>query len=429
MIIILSASITAAQAPAGDLLLYDDMLREPPGVAAYNPATGEYIELPIRDVTQTIATSGDGRIAYIQDNDVWVLDVLNAPTKPTNITQTPDETEWFLRWTPDGQFLEFQVGSGPYILYTYDSNKVRASDYGDNVTRFWNDLGWYVAPVNKSDGTSWYVWNGHKHIELALPPLPSEPVWHDFQWTLNNHLFIVVGYREQEYAQPIGPTDIFYWNGDDVREVVNPSEDETFMLGDWSADRRLTFHTSQDYFDRWYVWDGVSFTPEGVPDTSTLIAINGTTDQIDDIEWMPDGRLAIVAKGNPESDSLLRHPYLCSDPCAPQVYVWDLQTLHQLTANDFNSFLVNVHDSGSIVVSDFDGLRIWGVTVFDSKLQPVFQSSGPHSISRWSVDGNLAVCRTGELLVWNGQDSTLLSRNTFARWLLAPSPRMVCSTG
>ena len=422
MITILSASITAAQAPAGDLLLYDDMLREPPGVTAYNPATGENIELPIRDVTQTIATSGDGRIAYIQDNDVWVLDVLNAPTKPTNITQTPDETERFLSWSPDGQFLEFQVGSGPYILYTYDGNTVRASDYGDNVTRYWNEHGWYITSEDGTNSTRWFVWNGQEHIELTLPPLPSEPAWHTLQWTPDNHLFITVGYQEQEYAQPIGPTDIFYWNGNDVREVVNPSDDRTFLVGMWSHNGRLIINSSQGYF----VWDGVSLTSDGVPDTSTLTPINVPARQIYDMDWMPDGRLVIVTKTLPEADISLGDTEACLNAC---VYVWDYDTLQLLTSRDSNSYLVDVHDSGSIVVSDFNGLFTFGFTVFNSNLQPVFQSGGPYSDSRWSADDNLAYCSRDDLLVWNGQDTTWLSSETFSRWLLAPSPRMVCSTG
>lgn len=229
--------------------------------------------------------------------------------------------------------------------------------------------------------------------------------------------------------QPVGRTEIFYWNGNNVREVDNPSDDETFMLGDWSADGRLTLYTSQNYVDRWYIWDGRSFTPDGIPDTSTLTPINGSAERIRDLHWMPDGRLAIVAEGDPESDSLLGHPFSCSDPCAPQVYLWSSQTLQQVTANDSGGLLIDVHNNGSIAVSDFNGLNILGVTVFDNSLQPVFQSVGPYSISRWSVDGKLAYCKLENLLVWDGQTSTEISYGTSSKWLIASSPPMLCSTG
>jgi hypothetical protein len=291
--IMLSSAVVAQ--PIGDLLLYDDN----GSLTAYNPVTGEKLELPATTEIETIKASGDGRVAYIQDNDVWVLDVLNTPNNPTNITQTPDEQESLLNWTPDGSLLQYQVGSRPYLLYTYNGHEVIAEDYGYTFERHWNEQGWYVAA--HAENTSWYVWNGSERINLVFPTLPAKSVWQTIEWTPRNHLFITVGYYHQEYGQPIGPTDIFYWNGSEVRMIDKPSDDETFMVGEWSADGRLTLYTRRD----WYVWDGVSFTPDGVPDTSTLMAINGPTEKIDDVEWMPDGRLAIVAEGDPASDTLL----------------------------------------------------------------------------------------------------------------------------
>lgn len=381
---------------------------------------------------ETISTRGDGRIAYIQDNDIWVLDVLNTPNSPVNISQTPNEQELLRGWTPDGSLLQYQVGSypGPYILYTYDGNEVLARDHGYNLERYWNEHGWYVASHDENTtGIRWYVWNRQERVNLVLPTLPSEPLWQTFQWSPNNHLFITIGYREQEYMDPIGPTDIFYWNGSDVREVVNPSQDETFMLGEWSADGRLTLYTSQNYFDRWYIWDGVSFSLDGIPDTSTLTALNSSTETIRDMELMPDGRLAIVADGDPEVDTLLGHTFSCPDPCRPQVYLWDAQTLYQVTSNEFGGLLVDAHDSGSLAVGGFDGLRIWSVIVYDGNLQPVFQSGGAYSDWRWSADGSLAYCKRDDLLVWNGQESTQLSGRTYSKWLIAPSLTMTCSTG
>jgi hypothetical protein len=418
---ILLSLVVSAQSPVGDLLLYYDIERESLGITTYNPSTGEKIELPVTSAIDTIRTSGDGRIAYIQDNDIWVLDVLNSPNSPTNITQTPDEHESLLDWTPDGSLLEFHVGTSP-VLHTYDGNEVIVENSGYDLERYWNEHGWYVASYDgNTDGTSWYVWNGQARVDLTLPPLPAKPAWQTFHWTPENHLFITIGYSERGYMQPVGPTNIFHWNGSVVQQVESPSDDETFMLGDWSADGRLTLYTTnQVTIDQWYVWDGVAFTPNGVPDTSTLAAINDPTKIIEDIAWMPDGRLVIVARG---------HPISCHDTCASRVYLWDSQTLHQLTARDHNSFLVDVHDNGYIAVSDFDGLRIWGVTVYDSNLQPIFQSAGAHTLSRWSVDGNLAYCRLNDLLVWNGQDTTQLSSSTFSKWLIAPSRSMVCSTG
>lgn len=429
---VLLSSVAYAQPPVGDFLMYYDGERERPGIIAYDPSTGDKLELPVTSGVETIMTSGDGRIAYIQDNDIWILDVSNAPNSPINITLTPNEQESLLNWTPDGNLLQYRVDSSPssYLLYTYNGTEVIAEDYGYNMAWHWNEHGWYAAFYNgNTNGISWYVWNGQERLNLALPTLPAEPAWQTLQWTPDNHLFIIIGYSVQEYMQLVGPTDIFYWNGSVLREVDNPSEDETFMLGDWSTDGRLTLYTSQNYFDRWYIWDGVSFTSNGIPDTSTLTTINGPTEKISDLEWMPDGRLAIVVEGDSEAVSLLGHSFSCQTPCAPQVYLWDRQTLQQLTSNDFGGLLVDVHESGSIAVSNFDGLRIQGVTVFDSRLQPVFQSVSPYSSSRWSADGNLAYCKLNDLLVWNGQDSIHMSSKTFSKWLIAPSPPMLCSTG
>jgi hypothetical protein len=461
--ILLVLSPVYAQSTQGDLLLYYDESREPHGITAYNPVTGEELQLPITSEVDSTRTSGDGRIAYIQDNDVWVLDVLNAPYTPINITQTPNEQETLFDWTPNGRLLQYGVKSNPdsdsSILYVYDGTQVFATDYGNGLNRYWNKNGWYVASNdtltdsrwwsvrdengwrvitsndNQTDSLSWYVWNGIERMNIELS-LPSVSAWHRLHWTPNNHLFITIGYTETEYMQPIGPTDIFYWNGRDIREVENPSQDETFLLGGWSNDGRLTLYTSQDFFDRWYIWNGVTFTTDGIPDTTTLTQVNNSTEGISEVEWMPDGRLALVTGGNPESDSLLGHPFSCSDPCWRQVYLWDQQTLVQVTSNDFMGLLIDVHDNGNILISDFDGLRIWGITVFDDNLDSIFTTKDKgkhvHTFARWSTDGNLAYCRMVDLMVWNGQNTIQLSNKLFrtsAKWLIAQSYGITCAVG
>jgi len=444
-----------AQSSANDLLLYFDKNREPAGITAYNPMTGEELQLPIQSDIDSIRTSGDGRIAYTQDNDIWVLDVLNSPNDPINITQTPNEHEVLLTWTPDGNLLQYKVelDSSSSILYIYDGDQVFATDYGNNLNRYWNNNGWYVVSLDSdtnnlswfqneigrydvtidsnADKLSWYVWNGQERIDLELPLPPDEPAWMTLKWTPDNHLFITLGYKEQEYTQPIGKTDIFYWNGEDVLMVDNPSQAETFLLGDWSTDGRLTLYTIQDFSKRWYIWDGVSLTEDGLPDTSTLTPINSPTEEVDDIEWMPDGRLALVTRGNPESNSLLGHPYSCSNPCISQVFLWDQQALVQVTSNDqdLRGFLIDVHDNGYIAASDFDGFWIGGVTVFDTNLESVFRSKGFRSVFRWSADGNLAYCDETRLLVWTDQDNIPLSIEPYSKWLIAQSSAMRCYVG
>lgn len=432
VLMLLPSSMVVAQPSVGDLLLYYDRESDHPGVTAYNPATGAKLRLPAVTGIRDIRTSGDGRIGYIQDNDVWVLDVLNAPNSPVNITQTPDEPEARLEWVADGSLLQFQTGSdpGPYILYLYDGREVLAVDYGYHLERYWNDHGWYVwLDDENADGLRGYVWDGQARIDFALPPLPTEPVWHAVEWTPHNdHLFITVGYQEPEYyGARLGPTDIFYWNGHAVREVENPSGDGNFMLGDWHTDGQLILYTRQDYV-QWYVWDGVSFTPEGIPDTAALTAINGPNDIIGDIQWMPDGRLVLVTHVDPESHSLLGQTFACSEPCWSQVFLWDGQTL-QLVTHSHLRFWISVHANGSMAVHETNGLVTWSVAVFDHNLQPVFQSGGPYSASRWSTDGDLASCAGRSLSVWNGQDSTLLSSVTYSLWLMAPSWPMLCSVG
>ncbi len=435
--LLLALSVTGlvighAQPRVPDLLLYFDTANGSSRIMAYNPATGEKLELPATSQTGAIHASGDGRIAYIQDNDIWVLDVLNAPQQPVNITQTPNEQESRLRWTPEGHLLEYWVSSGSegYSLYAYNGTEVMAVDSGFDLERHWNDQGWYVASYNRdSDTIGWTIWNGQEQVDLILPTLPAEPVLHTFLWTPDNHLFITLGYREPEYMQPPAPTEVFYWNGQIVQEVDNPSGDETFMLGEWSANKRLTLYTRQNFFNRWYIWDGISFTSAGVPDSATFTLINGPTEQIQDLAWMPDGRLAIVGTGDPASDTLFGHPFVCAAPCAPQVYLWDSQSLQQVTSNDFGGLVIDVHSSGSITVSDFNGLHTMGVTVFDSSLQPIFQSKGTPSTSRWSEDGNLAYCSGDALFVWNRQEAIQLSSRALAQWLMAPSSSMLCSTG
>lgn len=454
--LVLLISPVLAQLPREDWLLYFDTDRQPAGITAYNPTSGEMLQLPISGEIDSIRTSGDGRIAYAQDNDIWVLDVINAPGNPTNITQTPDKEEILLNWTPDGSLLQYKVAidSDLAILYLYDGERVFATDSGNNLNRLWNEDGWYLSSDedNMSNPmwniwswddawrldfdederaiSSWYVWNGQERIDLEFPFLIAEPVWQTFQWTSDNHLFITIGYKRWEYMQAIGLTQIFYWNGSTVQKVESPSHNETFILGDWSNDGRLTFYTdSAGSGVLWYIWDGVSFTPDGVPDMSRLSPINSSGEGIDDIDWMPDGRLAIVTRGDPESDTLLGHPFSCSHVCAIEVYLWDEESLTPVIATEFNGFLVDVHDNGNIAVSPFDGLRIWGVIVYDTDLERIFGSKGPYSLSRWSADGKLAYCLMDDLYVWDGQNTIQLDTRTYSKWLIAQSYSMLCSTG
>lgn len=423
-------SPAAAQIPNGDLLLYYG--EEAMGIRAYDPAAGETHQLPSTGLIDTLVTSGDGRIAYVQDNDVWVLDVLHNPDNPTKITQTPYEQESFLNWTPDGRLLQYRVGAlpGPYLLYTYDGSESIAVEYGYGVTWHWNKHGWYAAD-EPGDGRRLSIWNGNERLNLVLPALQAELPWQRFfQWTPDNHLIITVSYQEPFYAKPIGATEVFYWNGMDVQRLDSPSNPGSLMIGDWSPDGRLTLFTRHEGFDQWYIWDGSSFTPEGFPDLSGLLAINGPAETISDIEWMPDGQLAIVAEGQTESGSLLGHPFRCPSPCKPQVYIWNSQGLHQLTDNDLGGLLVDVQTNGSIAVSDFDGIHIWNVTVFDSSFQPIFRSeAGPYSLSQWSSDGNLAYCMVSGLHVWNGQNAIPLRSSRLSRWLIASTPPMDCYNG
>lgn len=435
LVLTISLSMVAsAQQPIGDLLLYDDYERDPSGISAFNPATGETLELPVRATIESMGTSGDGRIAYIQDNDVWMLDVLNAPDSPINITQTPEEEESILHWTPDGKLLLYRVGTvgegEPFLFYSYDGAQSVAIGFGYYLERYWNDADWYVdGRIGNVDESQLYVWNGQERVNLALPELPAEPAWQIFQWAPNNHLFITIGYNERDYwEEPIGPTDMFYWNGEVVQQVNKPNDDESFMFGEWSNDERLLLYTSENFHDRWYVWDGVTFTSEGVPDTSTLIPINTAGETIDDIAWLPDGRLVIVANADPESDTLLGQESSCENYCFPGVYLWNFQTLQQIAVAEFGSFLLDVHPNGNIAVNTFDGLRTGKVTIFDSDLQVLFQSdSGPYSLPRWSSNGHLAFC-DGSLSVWNGQNVMRVS-GIDAKWLLASSRSMNCSVG
>lgn len=430
---LLSLLPVSAQSTESDLLLYFDTEKDPPSLTVFNPITGEKIPLPVMNTVGGIRPSGDGRIAYIEDNDVWVLDVLNSPNTPINISQTPDEQEWLRDWTPDSHLLEYTVGSfsEPNLLYTYDGNDVIAVGYGDHIARHWNDDGWYVtSDRDESDNYEWLIWNGQESINIQLPPLASTPEWQTFLWTPENYLFITIGYKEREYMQPIGATQVFYWNGDEVAEVIRPSDDETFILGDWSLDGRLTMYTTSATSSRtWYIWDGMSFTESGIPDTASLTAINNAGERISEIDWMPDGRLAIAARANAESDTLFGQSYACHVACMNQVYLWDENNLDEVTYHQVFGFYIDVYDSNNLAVLFTNGLVTSAVVVYDRNLDPIFSSGGPYTQSRWSIEGYLAYCHYDDLLVWDGEDSTLLSRRTSSKWLIADSYEMTCSTG
>ena len=436
-IIFLLLSLVVAETTLGDLLLYTEGSSDYP-ITVYNPSTGETIQLPIQTEINSILTSQDGRIAYIQDNDVWVLDVLNAPEEPVQITHTPNEEKYLLNWTSSGELLHFVTPYtlGSETLLTYNGQDVVAVDHILNRSPrnlSLNEDGWYIAFREDDQGEQgWYVWNGQTHIRLELSELSDEPAWERFQWTANNHLFITIGYQQQEYMEPIGPTQVFYWNGLTVQEVPRPSDDETFMIGEWSHKGQLTFYTDREYTRRWYVWDGVSFTTEGVPDLSTALALNQSSERISDIDWMPDGRLAISAWCNAESNTLLRHPYECANPWGAQVYLWDENHLVQITDNDHLGLIVAVHESGMLTVSETNGMVFSGITVFNNNLETVFRVNGIYTSSRWSADGNLAYCNGNSLFVWDGYQSVELmaSFSVYSKWLFAPSSSpMVCTTG
>jgi len=429
----------SAQTDHGDWLIYGG-IRTDTVVRAYNPNLNIDIELTHNFEVDRMRVSGEGHIAYVYENDVWVLDFYNAPLDPVNITQAPDIPKTIIEWSPNGTYLTYrlELSDDEFHYYRYDWDESLL--VGVATTRYfwrwkWNSSEWYVTSDLNNDNQV-YVWNGQERIDLILPSFSDTPEWYEFHWTPNNHLFITVGFAIQEYMQPIGLTRIFYWNGDVVEEVIKPNDNsETFMLGDSHSDGRLTFYTIQSgsYFEQWYIWDGNTYTADGIPNLSTATRINDSTLDIDDVDWMSDGRLVIVAVDRDNTEiNLLGETFICDNVCAAQVFVWDGQSFQSIARTEFGSFLVSTHHMGYLIVEYFNGIFITGFMVFDTSLQ-VLTEIGALGNSRWSEDGNLVYCDRSSLYVWNRQNSVsysiVLNRETYSQWLFSDEWALGCSAG
>ena len=100
----------------------------------------------------------------------------------------------------------------------------------------------------------------------------------------------------------------------------------------------------------------------------------------------------------------------------------------QLASREHNSFLVNVYDSDRIIVSDFNGINIMAVRIFNDEGELVFVPEQSRKLSNWSIDGYLAYCGNG-LAVWDGEESVNLDSMRSAFWLFGDNYHVDCRVG
>jgi Tol biopolymer transport system component len=274
--------------------------------------------LPMEPSAQT-TSAANGKIAYVKDGDIWVMDA--DGTNETNLTNTPDINERDPAWSPDGTKIAF-TGPGEFNkdnsggledIYVMDAdpstNDVTNLTNTPNLLEYqpsWAPSGDQLAFVREiSEQPDIFVMdaNGENATNLTQTDAKNE---HAPDWSPDGTKIAFAGVRKATATptacptatatatatacpeQPTAGWEILTMDPDGQNEAILTGDgfDGTDEAPDWSPDSTKVVFMKQSQVggccDRWEIW---AVNRDGSGDT------NLTNHPSDDTSpsWSPDG--------------------------------------------------------------------------------------------------------------------------------------------
>ncbi|MBZ0300558.1 MAG: hypothetical protein K8J31_12490 [Anaerolineae bacterium] len=360
----------------------------------YDDGTTLYLYDAGRDENKMLYQSKDrlhfvfgsqGRIAFSTEwtwennGKLFVMDPTDPDQPLVNLSRELDITGYPLGWSGDGSYLAF------------------------------------ASVVNGGPQQAIYIWDGITAIDITPQHTPGNPQGFDVAWSPDGRLAFTVWFG---YSNLDPRSEIYIWDGQ-VTFNLSQSADAVDRDPAWNGRGELAFGSTQENEYILLLWDGTSYV-DGSPDVSSFTRIASQLHIYSSYStWVNDELLAFAA-------------YAPQDTHV-QIYVWDRQTLTDMSQNP------DSHNGGSGWSQD----GYWAFVTFfsnqqrlyvrDAQNSTVFEARGQY-IPAWSSEGSLIFCSRNDpsrwnLLRWDHASVSILAEGDeiFAQW--RSGQMTVCSNG
>jgi hypothetical protein len=387
-------------------------------------------------VLVSIVTSrGISQENAVSDTDILVYSVFNSGDGTTTLYlyDTSSDENTMLYQSDDG--LYFLFGSNGHIAFSIgwlweNNGELFILDTTDldqplvNLSHELNmlgyPLGWsydgtYLAFASVIDGgqqQAIYVWDGTTAIDITPQNMLGDPQSFDIAWGLDGRLAFTVWFGSSNRDPR---SEIYVWDGESIFNLSQnvDAEDREPI---WNTDGEIVFGSTFGNEQILLLWDGTSYV-DGLPDVSSFTRIAPELNVYSPFSmWVNDDLLAFEASAPHDSHI--------------QVYIWDRQTLTNISQNP------DSHNVGAQWSQDgywafvTDQQRLY---VRNERNDTVFETYGQFSPA-WSSGGSLVFCsrnntRDWKLSRWDRESvSTLIQGDAiFAQWRSGQTT--VCSDG
>ncbi len=234
-------------------------------------------------VQPTPAVSVSGRITFVSDSDIYVINADGS-----GVVQLTDNefADWEPVWSPDGNRIAFRSNrDGPWYIYVMNadgSDVLRLTDY-DAFQPSWSPDGSRIAFISDRDGNhEIYVANADGSGVVQLTDNYSIDV--KPAWAPDGRHIAFVSDRDGDY-------DIYVMSSDGSSSVQLTDNDSEDSDPAWSPDgHRIAFKSDRNRSPSIYVMN---------VDGAGVVQLTGNDSNDGDPAWSPDGhRIAFSSNGD-----------------------------------------------------------------------------------------------------------------------------------
>lgn len=348
----------------------------------YDTSNDENTTLYLSDDRLHFVFGSNGRIAFStgwswkNNGEMFILDTTASDQSVVNLSRELNMVGYPLGWSYDGTYLAF------------------------------------ASVINGGQQQAIYIWNGATAIDITPQNTLGNPQSFDIAWSLDGRLAFTVWFGSSSRDPR---SEIYVWDGEatlNLSQNANAEDREPT----WNTNGEIVFGSTLDNEYVLLLWDGTSYV-DGLPDVSSFARIAPQLNIYSPFSvWVNDDLLAFEAFAPQDS-------YV-------QVYIWDRQTLTNISQNPDSHNLAPQwsHDEYWAFVTDQQRLYIR-----NEHNDAVFETHGQFSPA-WSSRGSLVFCsrnntREWKLYRWDRATVSILLQGDeiFAQWRSGQTT--VCSDG